>query len=342
MPGIFISYRRSDAAAHAGRLHDRLAARFGAQAVFMDIDTLQPGEDFAAAIAQSIGSAQVVVVLIGRNWLDARDAQGRRRLEDAQDVVRLEVASALQRGVATIPVLLAGAAMPAAAALPEPLQPLASRHAIDIGEKHFHRDAEDLIRAIERHCDVVPAHGAGRRALLGSGAALAGVAVLGGAAVWWRQSGDDVGRIASGPPWRVPAVDPAAGFADLAEPAERRRISHILVAVAPAATTADRARAQARAENLAQKLRREPGQFAMLAQRFSDDASSAARGGDLGYTGPAKLVRPLDSVVFAMARKGEVVGPVETEFGFHVVELTGVQRNTRVTMGGVPVYAEVP
>lgn len=335
MPTIFISYRRSDAAAHAGRLHDRLVGRFGAQAVFMDIDALQPGEDFATAIAQSIGSAQVVVVLIGPTWLAAGDARGRRRLDDEQDVVRLEIATALQRGVTTIPVLLAGAAMPDAASLPVPLQPLASRQAIDIGEKHFHRDAEYLIRAIERHCGVAPAQGARRRVLLGAGAAAAGLAALGGAAMWWWRSADGDARVASGPPWRAPA-------AELSEPAERRRISHILVAVAPSATTAERARARSRAEHLAEQLRREPGQFATLAQRYSDDASSAALGGDLGYTGPDKLVPPLDSVVFAMAMKGEVVGPVETTFGFHVVKLTGVQRNTRVNMGGVTVYAEVP
>ena len=334
MPKIFISYRRSDAAAHAGRLHDRLVGHFGAPAVFMDIDALQPGEDFAAAIAQSIGSAQVVVVLIGPTWLTAGDARGRRRLDDEQDVVRLEIATALQRGVTTIPVLLAGATMPDAASLPAPLQPLASRQAIDIGEKHFHRDAEYLIRAIERHCGVAPAQGSRRRVLLGAGA-VAGLAAFGGAAVWWWQSADDFDRVASGPPWRAPA-------GELAAPAERRRISHILVAVAPSATTAERERARSRAEHLAEQLRREPGQFATLAQRYSDDASSAALGGDLGYTGPDKLVPPLDSVVFAMARKGEVVGPVETTFGFHVVELTGVQRNTRVNMGGVTIYAEVP
>src|SRR5215510_7657864 len=99
MPGIFISYRRDDCSGHAGRLYDALSLRFGSERLFMDIDTLQPGEDFVEAIEKAVGSCDVLLALIGRQWVTSSDAQGQRRLENPNDFVRLEIEAALARNI---------------------------------------------------------------------------------------------------------------------------------------------------------------------------------------------------------------------------------------------------
>src|SRR3954454_18329783 len=109
MAGIFISYRREDSIAYAGRLYDRLQAHFGDEQVFMDIDTLRPGEDFVEAIQRTVASCDALVAVIGRSWLMAQDQKGQRRLDDPEDFVRLEIAAALERGIRVIPALVGNA-----------------------------------------------------------------------------------------------------------------------------------------------------------------------------------------------------------------------------------------
>jgi len=96
MSRIFISYRRDDSAAYAGRLYDRLSHHFGKDQIFMDIDHIEPGEDFVEVIKQKVGTCNVLIVLISRNWLNAVDEGGTRRLEDPEDFVRLEITAALE------------------------------------------------------------------------------------------------------------------------------------------------------------------------------------------------------------------------------------------------------
>lgn len=98
MSGIFISYRREDSAAYAGRLYDRLSAHFGADQVFMDVDDIPPGADFASHIDAKVGSCDAMIVVIGKEWLSACNADGQLRLSDPNDFVGLEIALALQRG----------------------------------------------------------------------------------------------------------------------------------------------------------------------------------------------------------------------------------------------------
>lgn len=148
MPKIFISYRHTDSAAYAGRLNDRLSAYYGGSAVFMDLDEIEMGEDFAAAIRKAIEACRVVIVLIGPNWLAATDAQGRRRLDDPQDFVRLEIAVALERGIRVLPVLVNGASMPAPDALPESIRALARRHAHELSDLRWDYDIDQLITGI--------------------------------------------------------------------------------------------------------------------------------------------------------------------------------------------------
>jgi len=118
MPGVFISYRREDSAAYAGRLYDHLAARFGADRVFMDIDTIRPGDDFVKVISDKVAACEVLIAVIGKRWLTTPDPRGRRRLEDPNDYVRLEIVSELQRNARVIPALVDGAQMPPAGRAP--------------------------------------------------------------------------------------------------------------------------------------------------------------------------------------------------------------------------------
>jgi hypothetical protein len=88
---IFISYRRQDKAAYAGRIYDRLAAKYGEPNVFMDIDRIEPGQDFVDAINRSVAEAGVLLVLIGREWITMTDKSGVSRLANPEDFVRLEI-----------------------------------------------------------------------------------------------------------------------------------------------------------------------------------------------------------------------------------------------------------
>ncbi|MDQ6920924.1 MAG: toll/interleukin-1 receptor domain-containing protein [Candidatus Dormibacteraeota bacterium] len=105
---IFVSYRREDSPGEAGRLYDRLAARYGSREVFRDIDHSQPGTPFPARLVNVIGSSQVVLVAIGPRWLTALN----QRLQQPEDYVRLEVQAAISHDVRLIPVLVQGATMP--------------------------------------------------------------------------------------------------------------------------------------------------------------------------------------------------------------------------------------
>ena len=154
MSGIFVSYRREDSAAYAGRLYDRLSAHFGAEQVFMDVDDIPPGADFASHIDAKVGSCDAMVVVIGKNWLTARNAAGQLRLSDPKDFVALEIALALQRRVLVIPVLVGGAQVPNADELRTDLKTLARRNALKLNNENFQQDADDLIQAIEKDSGV--------------------------------------------------------------------------------------------------------------------------------------------------------------------------------------------
>ena len=149
MAKIFISYRRDDSAGHAGRLYDHLCDHFGPDEVFMDIDTVKPGRDFVDEVRQAVGGCDGLVAIIGREWLTISDATGTRRLDDPEDIVSLEIATALERGIRVLPVLVQGAPMPAAPDFPERLKDLAHRNAQEISDRSFRSDAQSLIEALE-------------------------------------------------------------------------------------------------------------------------------------------------------------------------------------------------
>ena len=145
---IFISYRRQDASYPAGRLYDNLHNRFPQNEIFMDVDSLKPGIDFVQTIEERVGACDVLVAVIGKHWLSAADEEGRRRLDNPEDYVRVEVGTALKRGVRVIPVLVEGASMPQASQLPEDLKPLARRNALNVSHDRFRADSERLIDSV--------------------------------------------------------------------------------------------------------------------------------------------------------------------------------------------------
>lgn len=150
MPRIFISYRRDDSAGHAGRLYDRLRAHFGADRVFMDVTGIEAGIDFVEAIDSAVGGCDVLIAVIGRQWLKCTDNAGHRRLEDPHDFICLEVGSALKRKVRVVPVLVEGAVMPGPADLPERLRGLTRRQAVELRDTRWDADVEDLIGVLAR------------------------------------------------------------------------------------------------------------------------------------------------------------------------------------------------
>ena len=142
--GIFISYRRDDSRHVAGRLVDRLAQTFKRDQLFMDVDAIEPGLDFVKVLTEKVqksGTATCSWLSSARSGSSATDANGRKRLDDPNDFVRVELEAALQRDIRVIPVLVDGAQMPLANELPEPLSPLARRNAVRLTHERFGSEA---------------------------------------------------------------------------------------------------------------------------------------------------------------------------------------------------------
>ena len=186
--GIFISYRREETAGQAGRLYDRLSDRFGTDRVFMDVDSIAFGIDFTQAVIEAVSGCDVLLALIGREWSAVADDRGRRRIDDPDDFVRVEIEAALQRDIRVVPVLVEGAVLPHADDLPPGLRPLVRRQALVLSHAGFGGEVSRLIAAIDQ--------------VLGAGPGRAG------------EPGQDTNRAAAktGPPTH--AVDPFPGRGD--------------------------------------------------------------------------------------------------------------------------------
>jgi hypothetical protein len=149
-PKVFLSYRRDDTAGHAGRLFDQINNHFGDRVrIFMDVDSIAPGEDFVNVIENAVGACEILIVVIGRNWLTATDQTGKRRLDNPEDFIRLEIATALNRNIRVIPVIVQDAAMPHRDQLPEALASLSRRNAIEVSDERWKYDVDRLIKVIE-------------------------------------------------------------------------------------------------------------------------------------------------------------------------------------------------
>ena len=132
MPKLFISYRRNDSADATGRLHDRLKAHFGEESLFYDVDSIPLGFDFRKYIGDAVGKCDVLLAVIGDDWVTA-SSDGRRRLENPNDLVRVEVETALARDIPLVPVLVGKARMPGEADFPGDLKGLAGRNFAAVG-----------------------------------------------------------------------------------------------------------------------------------------------------------------------------------------------------------------
>ena len=145
---IFINYRRGDDPGNTGRLFDRLQDAFSREQLFIDIDNIGPGLDFTQVLNERVAECDVVLAVIGKNWIDVRDSTGVRRLDDPDDFVRIELASALGQGKRVIPVLVGEAQMPRPDELPEAIRSLARRNAVRLTHERFHADMQGLIKAL--------------------------------------------------------------------------------------------------------------------------------------------------------------------------------------------------
>jgi formylglycine-generating enzyme required for sulfatase activity len=155
MPQLFISYRRYDSADITGRLNDHLKAHFGEESVFMDIDSIPYGTDFRTHIVEAVIQCDLLLAIIGENWLtvtfDKGPKQGQRRLDQPDDYVRIEIETALARGIPIVPVIVGHAQMPGTEDFPESLRDLSHRNAAIVRpEQDFQLHTDRLIRGLEK------------------------------------------------------------------------------------------------------------------------------------------------------------------------------------------------
>lgn len=144
MSGIFISYRRQDSAGHTGRLLDWLVPRFREEMIFRDLESIAPGKDFVKAIEEAIASCNVLLAVIGREWLSCVDNQGGKRLQNPSDLVRAEIRNGLARSIPLIPILVQAAPMPSASDLPDDLKGLATLNAFELSDRRWQTDCSVL------------------------------------------------------------------------------------------------------------------------------------------------------------------------------------------------------
>ncbi|HEY4597182.1 MAG TPA: toll/interleukin-1 receptor domain-containing protein, partial [Thermoanaerobaculia bacterium] len=156
-PKLFISYRRQETAAYAGRLYDAMAPRFGEPNVFMDVD-LEPGIDFVERITEAVGGCHVLLVVMGPRWATIEDEEGAVRIAEPGDFVRLEVATALRRpDVTVIPVLVGGAQMPHGEELPQDIAPITRRNALELSDSRWRYDVGRLTKTLDERMEEMTA-----------------------------------------------------------------------------------------------------------------------------------------------------------------------------------------
>ena len=148
MGAVFLNYRRGDSEGQARALFVELAKLLGKDSVFMDVDSIALGRDFRQVLQERLGSCDVMITLIGPDWLDAADPSGNRRLDSPTDFVRQEIAAALKRNIPVIPVLVQGARMPASERLPDDLKDLPYRNGFDLGHSTWESDVAEMVRRL--------------------------------------------------------------------------------------------------------------------------------------------------------------------------------------------------
>lgn len=224
--GIFLSYRRDDTRHVAGRLAGDLADRFGHEAIFRDVESIDGGEEFPVKLDRALAGCAMMLVLIGPKWLTVTDAHGQRRLDLPGDWVRQEIAAALQRDIRVVPVLVEDTPLPDEAELPEDLRPLVKRQARMLSDERWAGDLQAMVDMLTKVPGLklkspapaaaaplpvasAPPAGGNRFAMMGAGAVVM-LLVIVGLAMW---SGDDEGNAGT-----AVAAAPAGGWPDLHGP----------------------------------------------------------------------------------------------------------------------------
>jgi hypothetical protein len=149
MPTVFINYRREESAGEARALFKDMVAQLGDDAVFMDVDSIAPGLDFRDVVQQRLASCDLMLALVGKEWLTVTTRDGRRRIDDPGDFVRLEIEGALKRKIPLAPVLLHGAQMPSPDSLPESLRDFAFRNAFELSHTRWESDVDEMLRRLK-------------------------------------------------------------------------------------------------------------------------------------------------------------------------------------------------
>src|SRR5262245_1316542 len=157
---IFINYRREESAHTAGRLHDSLAPKLGRNKLFMDVDNIPIGKDFDQYLKSQVAACDAMLTIIGPNWLAMKDETGKRRLDNPEDYVAIEIRAALARDIPVVPVLVDGARMPKMGELPDSLKLLANRQAVQVRHTNFNSDTETLVKRLR---EVLGYESPGRR-----------------------------------------------------------------------------------------------------------------------------------------------------------------------------------
>jgi hypothetical protein len=152
---VILSYRREDSAGVTGRIFDRLTQEFGTDRVFMDIDSMPAGVDFHEHLQEILADCGALVVVVGKSWRSQRKGQP-ARIMDPDDWVRIEVETALERGIPVVPLLIDGASLPTRDQIPESLWPLLRRNALPVDSgRDFHAQLTRLVRDLRLHIDPV-------------------------------------------------------------------------------------------------------------------------------------------------------------------------------------------
>ena len=199
MGSVFISYRRDETSGEARALFKDLAATLGSHSVFMDVDTIALGRDFREAVRGRLASSDIMLTLIGRGWVEVKDASGRKRLDNPDDFVRLEIEAALKRDIPVIPVLVQGAEMPSPDELPPEIRNFTFRNAFELSHSRWESDVHELLRrlALERQdprTSLEPGSGRPqqtqrRRSLILAGAVALSVTIAANAFVYYNYTG---------------------------------------------------------------------------------------------------------------------------------------------------------
>ena len=149
MANIFINYRRQDSEGHVGRLYDHLAQDFLPETIFMDVASIDPGQDFVQALDEAVAECDIFLAIIGPQWLTITDDKGERRLDQWNDFVRIEIESAFKHQKRVIPILVGHAKMPSPQDLPESISELSRRNALELSHKRFAYDVDNLVQSIK-------------------------------------------------------------------------------------------------------------------------------------------------------------------------------------------------